>query len=38
MSLSVSVPTRSDNLRGILAMLAAMASLIVNDWLGKAPA
>ena len=31
MSLSVSVPARSDNLRGILAMLAAMGSLIVND-------
>lgn len=31
MSLSASVPARSDNLRGILAMLAAMGSLIVND-------
>ena len=31
MSLSISVPARSDNLRGILAMLAAMGSLIVND-------
>jgi drug/metabolite transporter (DMT)-like permease len=31
MSLSVSVPARSDNLKGILAMLAAMGSLIVND-------
>ena len=31
MSLAVSAPARSDNLRGILAMLAAMGSLIVND-------
>ena len=30
MSLSVSVRARSDNLRGILAMLAEMGSLIVN--------
>jgi drug/metabolite transporter (DMT)-like permease len=31
MSLAVPVPVRSDNVRGILAMLAAMGSLIVND-------
>lgn len=31
MSAVLSSPVRSDNLRGILAMLAAMGSLIVND-------
>jgi len=31
MSLAIPAPVRSDNLRGILAMLAAMGSLIVND-------
>jgi len=31
MSLAIPAPARSDNLRGILAMLAAMGSLIVND-------
>ena len=31
MSLAVSIRSRSDNLRGILAMLAAMGSLIFND-------
>jgi drug/metabolite transporter (DMT)-like permease len=31
MSLAITVCARSDNLRGILAMLAAMGSLIVND-------
>jgi hypothetical protein len=31
MSLAIPVPIRSDNARGILAMLAAMGSLIVND-------
>lgn len=31
MSLALSFPARSDNLNGILAMLAAMGSLIVND-------
>jgi drug/metabolite transporter (DMT)-like permease len=31
MSLALSLRTRSDNLRGILAMLAAMGSLIFND-------
>jgi len=31
MSLAISVHTPSENLRGILAMLAAMGSLIVND-------
>jgi drug/metabolite transporter (DMT)-like permease len=31
MSLAVPTPGLSDNLRGILAMLASMASLIVND-------
>jgi drug/metabolite transporter (DMT)-like permease len=31
MSLAVSIRSRSDNLRGILAMLAAMGSLILND-------
>jgi drug/metabolite transporter (DMT)-like permease len=31
MSLTIALPAGSENLRGILAMLAAMASLIVND-------
>jgi drug/metabolite transporter (DMT)-like permease len=31
MSLSIPAPATSENLRGILAMLAAMGSLIVND-------
>jgi drug/metabolite transporter (DMT)-like permease len=31
MTLALSSPARSDNLRGIAAMLAAMGSLIVND-------
>jgi hypothetical protein len=35
MSLAVSAPARSDNLRGILAMLAAMGSLIAT-WVGIA--
>ena len=31
MTLAVTLPSRSDNLRGVLAMLAAMGSLIFND-------
>jgi drug/metabolite transporter (DMT)-like permease len=38
MSLAIPVPARSDNLRGILAMLAAMGSLIVNDCFVKVAA
>jgi drug/metabolite transporter (DMT)-like permease len=38
MRLAIPVARRSDNLRGILAMLAAMGSLIVNDCFLKAAA
>jgi drug/metabolite transporter (DMT)-like permease len=31
MTIAVTLPSRSDNLRGVLAMLAAMGSLIFND-------
>lgn len=38
MTLAIPAPARSDNLRGILAMLAAMGSLIVNDCFVKVAA
>jgi drug/metabolite transporter (DMT)-like permease len=38
MSIALSVRTRSENIRGILAMLAAMATFVVNDTLVKVAA
>ena len=35
MTLAVPAPARSDNIRGIIAMLAAMAVFVVNDTLMK---